>query len=228
MQFQVEVAGVDSLLLRFMAPVDEGLLETIACCTQALQSSLGDVLLDIVPSYSTILLTYNLLKISDSEIRQQINAICQEAVTSSVERLSSKEVCLPVCYEHSHAPDMSALSEKLGLSVQQIIDLHSEDSYRVYAVGFTPGFAYLGELCKELRVPRLATPRLKVPAGSVAIAESNTAVYPQQTPGGWWLIGRCPFLLFDKNSNPPVKLQTGDKVRFEPISTARYEQLRQF
>ena len=228
MQFQVEVAGVDSLLIRFVAPVDERLLETIACCTQALQNALDDVLLDIVPSYSTILLTYNLLKKSDSEMRQQLNVICQEAVNRSLESLSSREICLPVCYAHSHAPDLSALADKLQLSVSQIIELHSQVNYRVYAVGFTPGFAYLGELCKALRVPRLPTPRLKVPAGSVAIAESNTAVYPQQTPGGWWLIGQCPYLLFDKNNSPPVKLQTGDKVRFEPISVARYEQLRQF
>jgi KipI family sensor histidine kinase inhibitor len=103
-----------------------------------------------------------------------------------------------------------------------VIELHSAREYRVGAIGFAPGFAYLGELDARLALPRRATPRVRVPAGSLAIAERQTAVYPQASPGGWHLLGRCAWPLFDAQRDPPCPLRVGDRVRFLPIDAAAW------
>jgi KipI family sensor histidine kinase inhibitor len=108
------------------------------------------------------------------------------------------------------------------LSIEQAIDLHCGGEYRVYAIGFAPGFAYLGQVDKRLATPRRATPRARVPRGSVAIADRQTAVYPAQSPGGWNLIARCPVHMFDPQARPPMPVAVGDTVRFEPVSRERF------
>ena len=108
------------------------------------------------------------------------------------------------------------------LSVEQTIDLHCATEYRVYAIGFAPGFAYLGEIDERLAAPRLATPRLKVPTGAVAIADRQTAVYPAPSPGGWNLIGLCPTPMFNPQQVPHMPVNVGDRVQFYPIDQAQY------
>jgi KipI family sensor histidine kinase inhibitor len=114
------------------------------------------------------------------------------------------------------------VAQACGLSVAEVIELHSAGEYRVGAIGFAPGFAYLGELNERLALSRLATPRTGVPAGSLAIAERQTAIYPQASPGGWHLLGLCPWKLFDVRRTPPCPLALGDRVRFVSIDEARY------
>jgi KipI family sensor histidine kinase inhibitor len=109
--------------------------------------------------------------------------------------------------------------------VNDVIALHSSNEYRVYAIGFAPGFAYLGQVDERIAAPRLATPRQRVPRGSVAIADRQTAVYPAVSPGGWNLIGRCPTRMFDPKATPVMPVAVGDKVRFEPIGLERYLEL---
>jgi KipI family sensor histidine kinase inhibitor len=126
------------------------------------------------------------------------------------------ELVIPVRYGGEAGPDLEAVGAETGLGTASVIDLHAGTEYEVLFAGFAPGFAYLGELPSALRVPRLATPRARVPAGSVAIAGAMTAVYPQASPGGWRLIGRAEILLFDPSSLPPARLRPGDHVRFVP------------
>ncbi|MNZ74355.1 Kinase A inhibitor [compost metagenome] len=109
-----------------------------------------------------------------------------------------------------------------GLTAEQVIDLHAGREYRVGAIGFAPGFAYLGDLDERLALPRRATPRTRVPTGSLAIAERQTAIYPQASPGGWHLLGRTAAALFDPQAEPPCPLALGDRVRFLPIDEAAY------
>ncbi|MEQ8514779.1 MAG: allophanate hydrolase subunit 1, partial [Chromatocurvus sp.] len=122
----------------------------------------------------------------------------------------------PICEESG--ADLNAVADRAGLSVGDIIDLHSGTEYRVYAIGFAPGFAYLGELDERLTTPRLTTPRQRVPRGAVAIADRQTAVYPAVSPGGWNLIGSCPQRMFDPARDPSMPVGVGDRVRFCPIS----------
>ncbi|MBT6028405.1 MAG: carboxyltransferase domain-containing protein, partial [Porticoccaceae bacterium] len=115
-------------------------------------------------------------------------------------------------------PDLAALAENAGLTTDQVIDIHQSTEYRVYAIGFAPGFAYLGEVDERIAASRLATPRLKVPRGAVAIADRQTAVYPAESPGGWNLIGLCPTPMFDAKADPIMPVSTGDRVSFKAIS----------
>ena len=133
-----------------------------------------------------------------------------------------RTVVLPVYYAPDAGADLESLAERSGLSVDEVIGLHSGTEYRVYAIGFAPGFAYLGQVDERIAAPRLTTPRLKVPRGAVAIADRQTAVYPAVSPGGWNLIGRCPTRMFDPHATPTMPVTVGDRVRFEAISRDRF------
>lgn len=230
MDYSIEVAGANSLLLRFSEKVDKPLIIAIGQCCELIKQCLDDCLIDLVPSYTTILISYDLLKNDDENVREAISTALYQlpSLKESTFDVSCqhKQVILPVCYDVEFAPDLMLLSEMLALDISDIIRLHSERPYQVYAVGFSPGFGYLGELNSVLRMPRLSTPRTCVPAGSVAIAELNTAVYPQESPGGWWLIGGCPIPMFDKTRAEPCLFSVGDEVIFEPISAKKFRQLR--
>lgn len=135
------------------------------------------------------------------------------------------EVVLPACYDASMAPDLAEVATATGLGVAEVVAIHSGCTFTAEVVGFMPGFAYLGGLDARLKVDRRASPRPRVPEGSIAIAGLQTAVYPSPTPGGWSLIGRCPLRLFDPGRSPPALMNEGDTVRFEPIDVATFERL---
>ena len=127
---------------------------------------------------------------------------------------------LPVCYEGEAAPDLAEVAATIGIGPDEVIALHSGTEYLVYMLGFLPGFPFMGDLPERLRLPRRTQPRVRVPAGSVAIATGLTAIYPWESPGGWHLLGRCPVPLFDARRAAPSLLAAGDRVRFVPVSTA--------
>lgn len=226
MQYEIRTAAVDAVIIYFGQRPGEQLSAQIGVYTERLRQALQGLLLDLVPSYTSVLLHYDLMQVSEQALCQRIAAVLQSCEAAVATATSECEVELPVCYHRSVAPDLEALSQQIGLSVEEIIALHSGKAYRVFAIGFSPGFGYMGELDRRLQVPRLATPRLSVPAGSVAIAEQSTAVYPQQTPGGWWLIGRCPLMMFSKEREPPLLIGVGDKVRFQPVSLTAFKALQ--
>jgi inhibitor of KinA len=131
-------------------------------------------------------------------------------------------VIVPVCYGGELGPDLETVGEEHGMSADEVVSVHSGAEYFVSAVGFTPGFPYLGGLPECLHTPRRKTPRIRVPAGSVAIGGAQTGIYPFETPGGWNLIGCTPWRLFNLHARPPALLQVGDRVRFQPITSAEY------
>lgn len=131
---------------------------------------------------------------------------------------------IPVCYEGAYAPDLEDVARQQGLSVREVIELHCGAVYRVYMIGFLPGFPYLGTVDQRLEVPRKSRP-VPVAAGGVGIAGKQTGIYPLNSPGGWSIIGRTPMRLFDPGTDPPVRLQTGDRVEFYAISTEEFQQL---
>jgi KipI family sensor histidine kinase inhibitor len=146
-------------------------------------------------------------------------------INTQSEIFESRQIEIPVCYEHDCAPDIALLAEHCQLSVEQVIERHSQVNYAVYFLGFKPGFAYLGDLDAKLHMHRKATPRLNVPAGSVGIGGAQTGIYPQSTPGGWQVIGRTPLKLFDPTLESPCLLQPGDTIRFKPISFDEYKRI---
>ncbi|MBR0567552.1 5-oxoprolinase subunit PxpB [Azoarcus sp. L1K30] len=132
---------------------------------------------------------------------------------------------LPVCYEGELAPDLGQTAAALGIATDDVVALHAGRDYVVYMLGFLPGFPFMGDVPEALRLPRRAEPRLRVPAGSVAVANGLTAIYPWESPGGWHLLGRCPVPLFDAACPSPSLLAAGDSVRFEPVSMTEYRRL---
>ncbi len=132
---------------------------------------------------------------------------------------------IPVVYGGEFGEDLAELARACGLAPEEVVAIHSATVYTVYMLGFAPGFAYLGPLDARLSLPRRDTPRTRVPAGSVAVANAFTAVYPAELPGGWHLIGRTPLTLFDLGRDPPARLAAGNRVRFVPVDAARFHEL---
>ena len=186
-----------------------------------------------VPAYATLTVFYDPVAVSLSA--DLIGETSFDKVSQYLTELNSKDrkpiqvveniITIPVCYGLHFGPDMKELSGLHGLSVPDIINLHSDVIYRVYMIGFVPGFAYLGGMNKLLYAPRKANPRKAVPAGAVGIAGGQTGIYPLETPGGWQIIGQTPTKLFDVERAQPSLLKTGDQVVFKPISPEEYHQL---
>ena len=169
-----------------------------------------------VPGMTTLLVPFDPHAWSGDEADARLRRLTTDE-TADPDPAPSMLHRIPVHYGEADGPDLTAVSERLGLSPTQVIELHASMCYTVYILGFMPGFGYLGDLPEVLRLPRRETPRARVPAGSVAIAGRHTAVYPSATPGGWHLLGRSDTRLWDVHGDPAALLRPGDQVRFEPV-----------
>ncbi len=165
-----------------------------------------------VPAYCTLLVHYDPAHL-DYAGAQALVARALDALDEAPPA-PARRVEIPVRYGGADGPDLDFVARHAGLTTAEVVERHTSRDYRVFMMGFTPGFAYLGELEARLAVPRLATPRLRVPAGSVGLAERQTGIYPIDSPGGWRLIGRTPLRVFDPAGEPPFLLGPGDLVRF--------------
>ena len=183
---------------------------------RALESRALPEIVDLVPTYRSLLVLYNPLLSSSEALRDLVASLDTGAADVGKETPTVVEV--PTVYGGEHGPDLDFVAEHNGLSPEEVVELHSGTDYPVYMLGFTPGFPYLGGLSEKLHTPRLATPRTITPGGSVGIAEAQTGVYPVQSPGGWRIIGRTPLALFDADREPPSLLSAGDLVRFVPAA----------
>lgn len=220
---QICNAGEDALILYLGEQATPAISHQVQAACLAIEDALGPDLVDLVPSYASILVVFNLLRTDHFRVRQKISNCLQTSTSSQAKE--SRLVNLPCWYGTESGPDLEALAETAGLSIEGVIELHQAVEYRVYAIGFAPGFAYLGQVDERIAAPRLSTPRQKVPRGAVAIADQQTAVYPAPSPGGWNLIGLCPTRMFDPDSTPTMPVNVGDRVRFEAIDKIKYRQL---
>jgi len=174
---------------------------------------------EIIPAYKGLLIYFNPLEIELSELNSYINENYNKISESTT--TANKLITIPTYYGGEFGPDLDNVINHTKLSKNEVIKTHSSVNYLVYAIGFSPGFPYLGGLPGKLKTPRLKNPRTKIPAGSVAIAETQTGIYPSATPGGWQIIGKTPLKLFDPKRTPPVLLKPGDRIRFEPIKSIK-------
>lgn len=213
---KVVPASENALIIYFDQVVSADTSARVRQATVVLESALVDVLIDLVPSYASLLVIFDLSRIDAATLEQQITELLDVAPAASDS--VGKLVELPVYYSMESGPDLAEISHAKKVSVEEVIALHQSREYLVYAIGFAPGFAYLGEVDPRIVMPRLDTPRTSVPRGSVGIAGRQTAVYPADSPGGWNLIGLCPERMFDPLSEPSMPLQVGDRVRFLSIS----------
>lgn len=193
--------------------ISEELNDAVASLATVIHDAAIGGVSDIVPSYAALVVHYDPLTIDFTTLRDRVLSLISNPAKADSRGSRSRVHRIPVRYD---GEDLGEVAERTGLSVADIIRVHSEREYRVYVIGFVPGFAYLGTLDERLALPRRATPRKRVPAGSVAIADRQTAVYPSATPGGWHLIGTTAERLFDPRGEPPSILAVGDRVRFVP------------
>ncbi len=182
----------------------------------ALKSAAHPGIVDLNPTYRSLFIQYDPWTCSFERLVQLVEDCTESAAEAAPENTVIKDV--PVCYEEDYGPDLEEVARFHHLSAEKVIGLHCAPVYRVYMIGFTPGFAYLGGLDERLHTPRKKDPRKTVPPGSVGIADQQTGIYPIESPGGWQLIGRTPLKLFDPLREVPFLLQAGDFVRFRPIS----------
>ena len=176
---------------------------------------------ELVPTYRSLLVRYDPLKTTYEQLVFRVKDIEKTLDRVNV-KMASKRIAIPVVYGGEYGPDLGYVAKCHELSEEQVVKLHSEKEYTVYMIGFVAGFPYLSEVSEEIATPRLETPRLKVPAGSVGIAEKQTGIYPCEAPGGWRIIGRTAIKLFNPLREPPALLKPGDKVKFKPISIEEF------
>lgn len=214
----------NSVLVSFGDTIDPALTPRIAAFCETAEAELGSVIIDLVPSYTTVLCTYDVAIIDFRRMERRLHEILTDLDNRPLTaQLDFQRHHLPVFYHPDVGPDLPALADYARLSVAEVIQRHTAVDYQVFAIGFSPGFGFLGEVDPVLAAPRHASPRTHVAAGSVAIANRQTAVYPLASPGGWQLIGRSPAKMFDSHSLS--RLKVGDRVRFYEVDRACFLEL---
>jgi KipI family sensor histidine kinase inhibitor len=220
----IAVAGENSLIIYFSDRPSSALSSLIVHTSEHLNHQFGEWLIDLVPSYTSLLVIYNPLLTDHHQVRRALRHAIQQS-SASADLSEGRTIELPVYYSVESGPDLARLAEAAQITTEEVIAIHGQTDYLVYTIGFAPGFAYLGEVDPRIAAPRLTTPRTRVPRGAVAIADRQTAVYPALSPGGWNIIGLCPTPLFDPNLEPPMPFKIGDRVRFTAIDRQQFLQL---
>lgn len=216
--------GDRALLAEYGTGIDLAVNRKVHAAAAALrQRSLAGIEA-VIPAYRNLAVIYDPVAVSFDDLTEALTAL--EADLDAAELAEPRTVDIPVCYGGPFGPDLGFVAEHNRLTIEAVVRIHSQTPYPIYAVGFAPGFCYLGGLDPRLHTPRLPTPRTRVPAGSVGIAEAQTGVYPSDSPGGWRLIGRTPLSLFNPARSDPFLYQAGDRIRFVPVSEADFHRLR--
>lgn len=222
--FNIKLAGENVIIIYFGEQTSPELAEQIAFYTKFLHDSLDELIIDIVPSYTSALITYDLNKIDHQNFCNQVSESLAKAIY--VKQKHQTDILeIPVYYDLEVGLDLERILLEKKLSLSELIELHSLQTYLIYAIGFSPAFAFLAEVDKRIQMPRLATPRIRIPAGSVGIADKQTAVYPIDSSGGWNIVGRTPVDLSLNNSENLKRFKVGHQVQFKSISRQEYLEL---
>jgi KipI family sensor histidine kinase inhibitor len=216
-------ASDQSLLVYLGSEIGQATRESALRLLYAIESAPPKWLRNLQPAYASVLISFDLGQVTHHDVEVFVRALAESS--DRVSPVPSRKVEIPVCYGGEFGPDLEEAASLISLSPERIIKLHVDTLYRAYFLGFAPGFAYLGDLPSQLELPRLATPRKKVPPGAVAIAGKQTGVYPFATPGGWRLIGRTPLTMFREDREPMGLIAIGDHVRFRSISREEFLRL---
>ncbi len=221
--FRILPLGDAALTIEFGEEIDPALNERVIAFAETVRAQTWEGVLDIVPTYRSVTIHVEPLCV---DLDTLTSRLLQLPKTAQHVIRSGRQHRIPVLYGREGGPDLQDVAVFAKLSAAEFIRLHASVLYRVYMLGFSPGFPYLGLVPKPLAMPRLPTPRVTVPAGSVGIAGTQTGIYPISTPGGWRLIGRTPIALYRPHSATPFLLDPGDLVQFEPIEQPEFDRLR--
>lgn len=220
-------AGDAAITVEFGDAVDLQLLAAVTALDLAVgrEAAAGRLpgLIETMPTFRSLTLFFDPLRTGRRQLMQSLQPLFAQAGPAGA--TAGRQWLLPACYEGDAAPDLLATAERVGVSPDEVVALHSGTEFTVYMLGFLPGFPFMGDLPEPLRLPRRTEPRVRVPPGSIAIAGGLSAIYPWESPGGWHLLGRCPVPLFDGRRASPSLLAVGDKVRFQPVPAPEYQRL---
>ena len=215
--------GDSAVLIEWPKSISIKILNNIRQFAIEIEKCNDEAILDVSYVYSSLVIIYDVKKYSFQKIVLFLKSVYKSTFISII---TTKNVWqIPVCYDVDFGIDLGVLASEKKLLTEDIISLHTSSCYTVYGIGFLPGFLYLGGLKEKLHLPRRSTPRLEVPKGSVAIGGNQTGIYPQNSPGGWHIIGRTPVSMFDVKKDIPCNILPGDEIKFEAISREEYDSL---
>jgi len=208
--------------------IDEQINQRVFSVFSYLKLQNFDFILDVIPAYASVSVVYDVMRIRNMGAKSSYNYmhdLLQNALQQTPHIMSeSRKISVPVCYHESLGPDLATLSQQKKLTIDEIIEIHSSSLYRVYMLGFLPGFTYMGKVNDKIAMARKSVPGKSVPAGSIGIAGIQTGIYPVDSPGGWNIIGRTPVKIFEAHNEHPCIFEPGDQVKFEPITLDEFLQ----
>ena len=221
MDIDIRPVGACGALVVLGSQISEATGARVAAFEQAVRRARIAGITEAVPAFASLLVRYDPLRTDYDSVTAALRSLAGDISAEGAQ--AGRTVDVPVCYGGAYGEDLPAVARHAGLSEEEVIRLHSGRTYRIYMLGFLPGFPYLGGLDERLFTPRLPTPRTRIPAGSVGIGGQQTGIYPMESPGGWQLIGRTPLCLFAPGRELPYA--AGDSIRFVPIGAREFEQL---
>lgn len=221
--YQAYINSDHSILIEFAGEINESLLRYILGAAQSIQQNPATAFVELVPAYNSLLVIFDPLRFSPESalenIKQRLSSV------NPLDQQAGKLIEIPVCYDSRVAEDLEYVADYCKMTVEELIQAHTQQGYTVYMLGFLPGFLYLGDLDPKLYCPRRDNPRTRIEAGSVGIGGNQTGIYPINSPGGWQIIGRSPVAMLDVKKSPPSIANPLDKVRFVPISYQEFKKL---
>jgi KipI family sensor histidine kinase inhibitor len=211
-------AGDSAVVVEFENRIDEAVNARVLALAAAVRAEPVAGVRDVVPTFRSVTIYFDPLRVDLDALTLRLERVARSHTTEPL--TAGREVRVPVRYGGESGPDLESVARYAGLSTDDVVEIHSGRTYRVFMLGFVPGFPYMASVDARIAAPRLATPRVRVRAGSVGIAGAQTGIYPADTPGGWQIIGRTSVALFDLSRAEPCVFRPGDAVRFDPISPA--------
>jgi len=213
---EIRLASVDSVIIYFSHTISKKTSLEVKSAYKLLKSLENKSLIEIVPSYTSILITYDIFKYNFKEIQIFLENILQDLKIEDEDKL--EVITVDVYYGEEVGLDLHNVANKANITIEEVIKIHSSKIYDVFAIGFLPGFAYMASVDKKIVTSRLESPRKKILKGSIAIADTQTAIYPQNSPGGWNILGKTTFELFDKTLDSLSPITIESRIKFNPIS----------
>ena len=217
---RILTAGDSALLIEFGKEINPETKRKITAIVQLMREQHIEGIVDVIPAFCSLLINYDPRVLSYEELKERMENLLKMETKTETTRKRIFEI--PVCYGGEYGPDIDNIAEHAGLSVNEVIKIHSSKDYLIYILGFLPGFTYLGGLDERIHTPRLASPRLTIRAGSVGIGGSQTGIYPLDSPGGWQLMGLTPVRTYDPERQTPILVEAGDYIRFIPIDEEEF------
>jgi len=222
--YRIVTAGDAAILVQFENRIDPVINRTVIAVAQAIHSAGIAGVRDVVPTYRSVAIHFDPLRTDRDALVSRVERDAASALPTATEQ--AEPIRIPVCYCAEFGPDLASVAAVAGVSEAEVIRLHTSRTYRVFMLGFVPGFAYMGTVDERIAAPRLRVPRVRVPPGSVGIAGVQTGIYPTATPGGWQIVGRTPIRPFDPDRSEPFLFKPGDAVQFHAVRREEYARLQ--